>query len=63
MAVGGGIMSALFAIGTALIFVIGVPLGLWFLLASILLGIAVATGLYFWHTRNPIEIADLHHPS
>jgi len=63
MAVGGGIMSALFAIGTALIFVIGVPLGPWFLLASILFGIAVATGLYFWHKRNPVEIADLHHPS
>ena len=61
MAVGGGIMSALFAIGTALIFVIGVPLGPWFLLASILLGIAVATGLYFWRKRNPVEIADLHH--
>ena len=63
MAIGGGIMSALFAVGTALIFVVGIPLGPWFLLASILLGIAVATGLYFWHKRNPVEIADLHHLS
>jgi hypothetical protein len=42
IAVGGGIMGALFAIGTVLIFVIGVPLGPWFLLASILLGTTVA---------------------
>lgn len=63
MAIGGGIMSALFAVGAVLIFVIGVPLGPWFLLASILLGAAVATGLYAWHQRNPVEIADLHHPA
>jgi hypothetical protein len=62
MAVGGGIMGALFAIGTVLIFVVGVPLGPWFLLASVLLGAVVAVGLYVWHLRNPVEIADLHHP-
>jgi hypothetical protein len=62
IAVGGGIMGALFAIGSALIFVIGIPLGPWFLLASILLGTAVAGGLYVWHKRHPVEIADLHHP-
>jgi hypothetical protein len=63
IAVGGGIMAALFAIGTVLIFVVGVPLGPWFLLASMLLGTVVAVGLYVWHKRNPVEIADLHHPS
>jgi hypothetical protein len=46
MAVRGVIMSALFAIGTVLIFVVGVPLGPWFLLGSILLGTAVAAALY-----------------
>ena len=62
MAIGGGIMSAVFAIGTVLIFVIGVPLGPWFLLASVLLGAVVAVALYVWHLRNPVEMADLHHP-
>jgi F0F1-type ATP synthase assembly protein I len=62
MAIGGGIMSGLFAIGTVLIFVIGTPLGPWFLLASVLLGAGVAAALYVWHKRHPVEIADLHHP-
>lgn len=62
IAVGGGIMGALFAIGTVLIFVVGVPLGPWFLLGSTLLGAMVAVGLYAWHKRHPVEIADLHHP-
>jgi hypothetical protein len=61
--IGGGIMAALFAIGAVLIFVVGLPLGPWFLLASILLGGVVAVGLFVWHKRNPVEIADLHHPS
>jgi len=63
IAVGGGIMGALFTIGSVLIFVIGVPLGPWFLMGSVLLGAAVAVGLYVWHKRNPVEIADLHHPT
>jgi hypothetical protein len=63
MAIGGGLMSALFAIGTVLIFVIGVPLGPWFLLASILWGTAIAVGLHVWHKSHPVEIADLHHPN
>jgi hypothetical protein len=62
MAIGGGIMGGLFTIGTVLIFVIGVPLGPWFLLASALLGASVAAGLYLWHKGHPVEIADLHHP-
>jgi hypothetical protein len=62
IAVGGGIMGAVFAIGTVLIFVVGVPLGPWFLAGSILLGTAVAATLYVWHKRNPVEITDLHHP-
>ncbi len=46
IAVGGDIMGALFAIGSVLIFVVGVPLGPWFLLGSILLGTVLAVGLY-----------------
>jgi fructose-specific phosphotransferase system IIC component len=56
-------MGAVFAIGTALIFVIGIPEGPWFLLGSVLLGTIVAMILYIWHKNNPVEIADLHHPS
>ena len=62
MAVGGSIMGALFAIGTVLIFVIGLPVSRWFLLASVLLGTGVASVLYFWHKNNPVELSDLHHP-
>jgi hypothetical protein len=62
IAVGGGIMGALFALGTVLIFVIGVPFGGWFLLASLVLGTGVAAVLYLWHKNNPVEITDLHHP-
>ena len=63
MAVGGGLMGAVFAIGTVLIFVVGVPLGPWFLLASLVLGAGVAAALYVWHQNHPVELADLHHPS
>ncbi len=62
MAVGGGIMGALFAIRTVLIFVIGLPVSRWFLLGSVLLGTGVAALLYVWHKNNPVELADLHHP-
>jgi len=62
IAVGGSIMGALFAIGTVLIFVIGLPVGRWFLLGSVVLGTGVAAGLYAWHKNNPVELADLHHP-
>lgn len=41
--VGGGVMGALFAVVTALIFLLGVPASRWFLLASLLLGVAVAS--------------------
>ena len=62
IAVGGSIMGAVFALGTVLIFVIGLPASRWFLLGSALLGTGVAAVLYFWHKNNPVELADLHHP-
>ena len=63
IAVGGGVMGALFAVGTTLIFVIGVPFGGWFLLASIELGTGVAAVLYAWHKKHPVDMIDLHPPT
>jgi hypothetical protein len=62
IAVGGSIMGAVFAIGTVLIFAIGLPVSRWFLLGSVLLGTGVAAALYVWHKNNPVELADLHLP-
>lgn len=63
IAIGGGVMGALFTVGTVLIFVIGVPFGGWFLLASILLGTCVAAILYIWHKNHPLEVTDLSPPA
>jgi hypothetical protein len=62
IAVGGGVMGGLFAIGSVLIFVIGLPVSRWFLLGSTLLGTFVAAVLYVWHKNNPVELTDLHRP-
>lgn len=59
IAVGGGIMGALFAIGSVFIFVVGLSVSRWFLLGSSLLGIGVATVLYAWHKKHPVELTDL----
>ncbi len=56
IAVGGGIMGAVFAVGTCLIFFIGVVQVRWFLLLSLLLGLCIAALLYFWHKRKPVEL-------
>ena len=61
IAVGGGMMGALFTVGTILIFVMGLPMGPWFLSGSILLGTGVAAALYLWHQKNPVELTDLHY--
>ena len=61
IAVGGGIMGALFAVGTVLIFVIGVPFGGWFLLASIVAGTCIAGVLCAWYKKHPLEVTDLYH--
>jgi hypothetical protein len=63
IAIGGGVMGAVFAIGTVLIFVIGVPFGGWFLLASVVAGACVGTVMHAWHGNHPVEVIDLHHPS
>jgi hypothetical protein len=63
IAVGGTLMGALFAVGIVLIFVIGVPYGDWFVIASILVGTCVSVALYAWHEKHPVELVDLHHPA
>jgi len=62
IAVGGGVMGALFALGTVLIVAIGVPLARWFLAAALLLGGGVGFLLYLWHKRKPVELTDLSTP-
>jgi len=62
IAVGGGVMGALFAVGTSLIFLLGVPASRWFLLASLFVGVGVAALLYVWHKRHPVELTDLCQP-
>jgi len=59
IAVGGGVMGALFAVGTALIFLLGVPASRWFLLASLFVGVGLAALLYVWHRRHPVKLTDL----
>jgi hypothetical protein len=62
IAVGGGVMGALFAVGTSLIFLLGVPASRWFLVASLFVAIGVAALLYIWHKRHPVELTDLYQP-
>lgn len=59
IAVGGGIMGALFAIGSVFIFVVGLPISRWFLLGSALFGNGVAALLYAWPRKHPVELTDL----
>ena len=59
IAVGGGVMGAVFAIGSVFIFVVGLPVSRWFLLGSLLFGIGVAALLYAWHKKHPVELTDL----
>jgi len=62
IAVGGGVMGALFAIGAVVIVVFGVPVSRWFLLASLFFGMGVAVWLYIWHKRHPVELTGLQQP-
>jgi len=63
IAVGGGVMGAVFAVGCSLIFLLGVPASRWFLGASIFVGVGVALLLYLWHKRYPVDYTDLHQPA
>jgi hypothetical protein len=59
IAVGGGVMGALVAVGSVSIFVLGLPVSRWFLLGSSLFGIGVAALLYAWHKKHPVELTFL----
>jgi len=55
MAIAGGIIGALFALGISLVFGIGMPATRLFLLASVFVGIGAAELLYVWRTRHLVE--------
>jgi hypothetical protein len=50
--VSGGIMGAVFAVGTVAIFLVALPEVRWFLLLAIPFGMLMAVILIFWHARN-----------
>jgi hypothetical protein len=51
--VGGGMAGLLFAIGTALIFAIGVPVVRPFLVGSLVVGFVISIALHFFHKYKP----------
>ena len=59
IAIGGGIMGAVFALGVCLIFVLGVYEVRWFLLLSMPLGFCIAAVLYAIHKRRPVELTGI----
>jgi hypothetical protein len=56
IAIGGGIMAAVFAIGSCLIFFFGISEVRWFLWLSIPAAIGVAALLRVLHKRRPVEL-------
>lgn len=57
--VGGTAIGGVFVIGTALMFLVGIPLARWFLAGAVVVGALVAWMLYRWHKNRPVEITDL----
>jgi hypothetical protein len=55
-----GAAGFLFAVGSCLIFLFGIPVARWFLLGAILVGALVGGILRLWHKKRPVEITDLH---
>ena len=51
--VGGGMAGLLFAVGTALIFVVGVPVVRAFLVGSMVAGSVISIALHFFHKYKP----------
>jgi hypothetical protein len=58
--VGGGVAGMIFAVGSCLIFLVGIPALRWFLLGAVLLGSAVGALLWRWHRNRPVQITDIH---
>ena len=58
--VGGGVAGLIFAVGSCLIFLVGIPALRWFLLLAVLVGSAIGGLLWRWHKNRPVEITDIH---
>jgi hypothetical protein len=56
IAIGGGLMAAVFAIGSCLIFFFGISEVRWFLLLSIPVAVGVAALLHELYKHRPIEL-------
>ena len=56
IAIGGGLMAAVFAIGSCLIFFFGISEVRWFLFLSIPAAIGVAALLHALYERRPVEL-------
>ena len=58
--VGGGFAGLIFAAGSCLVFLIGIPALRWFLLGAVVVGSVVGGLLWRWHKNRPLEITDIH---
>jgi hypothetical protein len=58
--VGGGVAGLIFAVGSCLVFLIGIPALRWFLFGAVAVGALVGGLLWRWHKTRPIEITDIH---
>ena len=58
--VGGGAAGLIFAVGSCLIFLVGIPALRWFFLGAVAIGSAVGGLLWRWHKKRPVEITDIH---
>jgi hypothetical protein len=58
--IGGGVAGLIFAVGSCMIFLVGIPALRWFLLGAVVVGSAVGAFLWRWHKKKPVEITDIH---
>ena len=58
--VSGGAAGLIFAVGSCLVFLVGIPALRWFLLGAVVVGSAVGGFLWRWHKNRPVEITDIH---
>ncbi len=57
--VSGDIMGAVFAAGIVLMFVLGIPIARWFLIAGVILGVVLGGAFVWFHEHHAIEVTDL----
>ncbi|MBA3914491.1 MAG: hypothetical protein H0X25_11745 [Acidobacteriales bacterium] len=55
-----GTSSLLIAVGLVVLVSVWVPAYRVFLLLSILIGVAIAAGLYLWHKYRPLKEEEIH---